>query len=38
MTSLSFADTIQSMFLLAILVALWGVYTEVRKFVNNKRD
>lgn len=28
---LTYADTVESMFQLGILAALWGIYTELRK-------
>ena len=33
---LTLPETINCMFQLAILAALWGIYTEVRKLASNK--
>ena len=31
--SLTYAETISAMFMLAILVAVWAIYSEVRRYV-----
>ena len=38
MTALTFSQTIDAMFQLGILVALWGVYSEMRKLVCKNKD
>ena len=38
MVALTYGQTILAMFLLALLVALWGIYREVRQIAQKMRE